>query len=248
VYAVGHAAIVADARVIAAALACGPTAISSGRTATDLHDLRSSTHSRPSMTVCRGRGKETPGIDIHRRTLQPDEITTVRGIRVTTVACTLVDLAAQEPPHRIARLIDRAIELNLYDQRSLDAQFARPRPGTGALRRILRDRDPDSHRLKLELEHAMHALIRKHDLPRPEVNAWLPDHNLSPDLLWRDARLVVELDSRRFHTAPTAFEADRRKTADLQAAGYIVRRFTWRQVTKDPDWVLAHLRHALTAR
>jgi very-short-patch-repair endonuclease len=248
VYAVGHGWLVPDARVIAAALACGPTAVASHRTAADLHDLRNSTHSRPSMAVARGRSKPIPGVDVHRRTLLPDEITTVRGIRVTTVARTLVDLAAVEPPHRIARLVDRAIELDRYDQRALDAQFARPRPGTGALRRILHDRDPDSHRLKLELEHAMHALIRAHDLPRPEVNAWLPEHNLSPDLLWRGHRLVVELDGRRFHTAPTAFEGDRRKTADLQAAGYTVRRFTWRQVTTDPDWVVGHLRQALTAR
>lgn len=67
------------------------------------------------------------------------------------------------------------------------------------------------------------------------MNAIVEGHEV--DLLWRAQRLVVELDSRAFHTDPTAFERDRRRDADLQLAGFRVLRLTWLQLTREPAWV-----------
>jgi very-short-patch-repair endonuclease len=76
------------------------------------------------------------------------------------------------------------------------------------------------------------------------VNA--PLHGYEVDLLWWQQRLVVEVDGYRFHSTRAAFERDRRKDADLQAAGYRVLRFTWRQITKESDAVIARLAQALS--
>lgn len=57
---------------------------------------------------------------------------------------------------------------------------------------------------------------------------------MMPDFLWRDARLIVEADSRRVHNTAAAFEKDRRRDQILAAAGYTVIRVTWRQLHREP--------------
>ena len=65
------------------------------------------------------------------------------------------------------------------------------------------------------------------------------------DLLWRDQRLIVEVDGYAAHSSPWAFERDRRKTAALQALGYVVLRVTPRQIADHTDAVIAWIRGAL---
>ena len=65
------------------------------------------------------------------------------------------------------------------------------------------------------------------------------------DFLWRDWRLIVEVDGYRHHGDRSAFERDRARDAHLQSLGFRVMRFTYRQVKDDPDSVLAAVR-ALT--
>jgi very-short-patch-repair endonuclease len=59
------------------------------------------------------------------------------------------------------------------------------------------------------------------------------------DALWPGQRLIVELDSWKFHSGRHAFESDRERDAALQAAGYRVVRITWRQLEADPERVAA---------
>ena len=47
--------------------------------------------------------------------------------------------------------------------------------------------------------------------------------------------LVVEADGRRWHTRASDFEKDRARDNRLQAAGYKVCRFTYRDLTDDPN-------------
>ena len=65
------------------------------------------------------------------------------------------------------------------------------------------------------------------------------------DHLWQPQRLVVEVDGFAFHSTRAAFERDRRRVADLLAAGYRVIRVTWRQLTQEPAAVVASLAAAL---
>ncbi len=65
------------------------------------------------------------------------------------------------------------------------------------------------------------------------------------DALWPQQRLIVEVDGYVFHGHRGAFERDRAKDATLTAAGYRVVRVTWRQLTRDPEAVVAMLSAAL---
>ncbi len=59
------------------------------------------------------------------------------------------------------------------------------------------------------------------------------------DFVWRDRRLIVEVDGYAFHRSPAAFERDRERDVLLQTRGWRVMRFTWRQVTQRAAWVAA---------
>jgi very-short-patch-repair endonuclease len=83
-------------------------------------------------------------------------------------------------------------------------------------------------------------------IPEPEVNVLLEagGRQYRPDFLWRDAGLIVEADSRRFHDTDSAFSSDRQREQRLQLAGWRVTRCTWEQVEREPK-VLADVIRAL---
>jgi very-short-patch-repair endonuclease len=68
------------------------------------------------------------------------------------------------------------------------------------------------------------------------------------DFLWQREKLIVEFDSWQFHGHRRAFERDRRKSVALAEAGYLVLRFTWRQLTEEPLAVIASIARALDRR
>ena len=59
------------------------------------------------------------------------------------------------------------------------------------------------------------------------------------DIVFRDVKLVVEIDGRAYHSTPEAFERDRERQNLLVAAGWTVLRFTWRDLTTRPEHVVA---------
>ena len=85
--------------------------------------------------------------------------------------------------------------------------------------------------------------MRRHGLPLPEVNQRLAGYEV--DMLWRRERLIVELDGRAYHDHE-AFERDRERDADLQAAGHRVVRVTWARLTGAPAREALRLASMLT--
>jgi very-short-patch-repair endonuclease len=86
-------------------------------------------------------------------------------------------------------------------------------------------------------------MVRRHRLPAPEVNARL--HGYEVDFLWRERRLVVEVDGGARHSTSTERERDTRKAANLIARGWTVLRLTWRQVVHEPAWAASRIRGTL---
>jgi len=68
------------------------------------------------------------------------------------------------------------------------------------------------------------------------------------DVIYRDAKLIVELDSRRWHNTRDGFESDRHRSNELVAAGWRVIRITWRMLHDDPAGVARLIRSALCGR
>lgn len=61
-------------------------------------------------------------------------------------------------------------------------------------------------------------------------------------------RLVIEVDGAAFHSAPDDFERDRRRDAHLSCAGYRTLRFSYQQIDRQPELVLAAIEAALARR
>lgn len=85
--------------------------------------------------------------------------------------------------------------------------------------------------------------MRKARLPQPEVNVRVGAYEV--DFLWRDERLVVEVDGFAFHSSQRDFERDRRRDAELAARGLTVIRVTWRQIVDEPEAMLVRIARAL---
>jgi predicted transcriptional regulator of viral defense system len=248
VYAVGHRVLSVRGRWMAAVLAAGPGAVLSHRDAGALLGLRASAGGLVEVTAPRRHNR--PGLRIHRADLAPDEVTEVDGIPVTTVARTLLDLAAVLPRAQVERAIERAEALGLADTVSLDAllQRHRGRRGTATLREA-RDTGIEPALTRSELEDRFLTFLDARGLPRPEVNVdlQLAGRWIQPDFLWRDQRLIVELDGHQTHGTRAAFERDRERDRILQADGWRVIRVTWRQLHDDPDAVARDLAGALSS-
>jgi very-short-patch-repair endonuclease len=74
------------------------------------------------------------------------------------------------------------------------------------------------------LEDDFTRFLKRHKLPLPERNQQIAGHEV--DAVYREQKLVIELDSRQFHTTPRAFETDRDRDADLLNAGFSTLRIT----------------------
>ncbi len=94
-----------------------------------------------------------------------------------------------------------------------------------------------------EAEEQMRALLHKSGLPTPSTNVSVGPYEV--DMLWRQERLVVEIDGYAFHSSRAAFERDRVRDADLQARGLRVLRVTWRQIRDEPEAVVARVARLL---
>jgi hypothetical protein len=241
VYAVGHRVLTIEGRWMAAVLATGTDAVLSHATAAAAWELRPAGAGAIHVTVPGDPGrKRRAGIRVHRSaTLAPSDTTTHRGIPITTPARTLIDLAATLKGRPLEQALDRADQLCLIDFADLSPRPGRP--GSPALQAVLSSYRPTVTRS--EMEERFLALCDDHGVPRPEANTRI--EGIEVDFVWRDARLIVEVDGYRYHRSPSAFEDDRERDVVLSLAGWRVLRFTWNQVTGRPAWVARAVRLAL---
>jgi very-short-patch-repair endonuclease len=130
----------------------------------------------------------------------------------------------------------------------LDLDGLRPqegRRGSGTLARVLETHEAGSTRTRSELEERVLSLCQSFHLPPPELNRSIEGYE--PDFVWRDARLIVETDGWRAHGTRRAFERDRRRDADLLAAGWRVLRVSYARLERERAWVAARIAEALQA-
>jgi very-short-patch-repair endonuclease len=233
VYAVGHRVLTLHGHWMAAVLACGEGAALSHTTAAAAWDLRRAGGVIHVTVPGRGGRKAPRGVSLHRSpTLSAAEITHYRGIPVTKVARTIIDLARTESVEELERVVDEA------DRRGL-VNFDHLRAARSAsLKAVLRHYDPAPTRS--EMERRFLRLCRKHGLPRPETNAIVDGYLV--DFVWRDRKLIVEVDGYRYHRSPRKFESDREQDVTLSGRGWRTLRFTWRQIHHRDAWVAAAVR------
>ena len=221
-------------QVMASCLAGGRDVVASHRTAARHWDLVGRS-GRIQLLVGGERLVRLAGVETHQTLILPPMDRTVhRGIPVTSVARTLVDLTVGQDPVAVGRWLDdamRRLGLDPRELRSCIARLAGPgRPHPSALVQALSERwegfDPGDSALEAR---ALLAIARA-GLPRPvqQHPVRRPDGSWAfIDLAYPDAMVAIELDGWEHHSTRTAFDRDRARANDLALAGWRLYRFTW---------------------
>jgi hypothetical protein len=230
VYAVGHRALPSEAEWMAAVLAGGEGAVLSHASAAALWGMRPPFRRRAEVTVPRS-SRSTSRLHRHRSLLADDEVTAHRGIPVTCVARTLLDIAAVVRSWEFERAVREAEFLKLPQRPSLvDLHLRNPGRRGARLVRVTLERlaQLPGGTSRSPLEDRFLRFLERAGLPLPETNVVLrlAGSIYEADCLWRGARLIAELDGHEAHGTRTAFERDRERDRRMQVAGWRVIRIT----------------------
>ncbi len=241
VYAVGHTAPSPVADLTAALLYAGPGAMLDGMTAAwwlQLVDRQPKTINVRTPRHCRSR----PGLGIRARSTT--DRTWHRGLPVAPIAQILLDVACELTENRLRRVLAEAEYHGWLDLATLRPALGRGHEGSTALRRALKRHEPRLAHTRSAFERRLLGLCERHELPLPEFNSPLEGYIV--DALWREERVIVELDGRDGHHTWAQIQRDRERDLRLRALGFLVLRYVWRQVVHDAASVVADLTRALS--
>ena len=227
---------------MAGLLLCGPDSAVSHRSSMAVFGVAP----RPGLVeISTAAGVRRRAVRAHRVVkLHDDDVMLRSGLRVTTPARTLVDLAASTPPAELERLVEELQVQRLAAPAEILEAIRRGagRPGVRKLRTVTAILDEPLF-TRSEAERRLRALLRSAALPMPRTNVKRAGWEV--DAVWDRHRLVVEVDGYRYHRTRAKFERDRLKDGELLVAGYRVLRVTWRQLTREPERVVAMIAAAL---
>jgi len=230
----------------AALLACGERSFISHRSAAFVWGLCKSPPGRVEVSVVGRCRTSRKGMRVHRiQKIHGDEFREHEGLWISSPARAVLEIAGTASVDEVAYLVNEGQGLRLFTPRDLAAvcRRHRGRRGAGKLAEVL----GDEHAVTItrsRAEKAFLKLIRDAQLPAPETNQRLGRY--SPDFMWREQRLIVELDSYQFHGGPAAFHNDHEKDLVYRDAGFDVLRPTRNHVVHQPARVLVMVVRALS--
>ncbi|HEX4672746.1 MAG TPA: type IV toxin-antitoxin system AbiEi family antitoxin domain-containing protein [Solirubrobacteraceae bacterium] len=234
---------------LAAVLACGDAALLSHHSAAATWGLRPSFIGDVEVIVVGADcGRNRAGIRVHRvEWLDPRDIRRYRGIPITSPARALLDIAPDLSDRELERALDEALIKRLTSHAAINAVLNAYSHRRGVARlRALADPGRPTTDTRSGGEEALLALIRKTDMPAPELNARVGHY--TADFVWREQKVIVELDGYDYHRGRAAFERDHERDAEHQRMGYLVIRVTGRQLAREPEAILVRIATALAAR
>jgi very-short-patch-repair endonuclease len=227
-----------DGHLVAALLAAGEGALLSHGTAAWRWRIIRAPPSMIELALPRDHA-QIAGLRVFvSRNLRPGDTTHNGRFPATSVARTLLDLAARYDRRALLRALAEA-EFQ-HDLRPADVErtLRRGHPGSANLRAALAQHAPGHGEMKSRLERRFRELLIRHGIELPqrnqEVGPW------TVDCLWRARRVVVELDGRQ-HERPHQADSDDDRDLWLRRHGYVVRRYGKRQIEQRPDEAIADL-------
>jgi hypothetical protein len=241
VYAVGHLPRLPVARAHGALLACGPRSVLSHRSAASLWGFY--TDWKFPFEVTTREDRRPRGITVHlSRTLIRTDVRTQLGVRTTSPARTVFDMAP--------RLNDRQLQRQVDDGRNRHYvhigelwDLAMRLPHAPAADRITELLSGGHNPTRSELEALFVEICVLADVPMPLLNVIVG--GVEVDAYFPEQGLIVELDSHAWHSGRRVFESDRKRDREHLRDGLPTIRFTWESMTFDPHGEAALLRDVL---
>ncbi len=188
-----------------------------------------------------------PGFVALHRTPDPKDVTLNQGLPAVVPACALIESLLWLPERAAVDLLDRSLQQGWWDFREF-ARRVEMRHGTRGYRRLLALRDLVAGGERAESERRLTALFRDAAITGWRVNVPIRDADGLigvVDVAFEKQRLAVEMDGLAYHSDPDRFEHDRERQNRLTRAGWDIARFTWRQLTARPEYVVTDIRTRL---
>ena len=224
-------------------LAVGPGSVGSHEAAAALHRLTGFPRGVVTLTAGRGSHPRVAGAVVHQLNDHASwHLTTIDGLPVTTVARTLVDLASLGRRRRLEIALDDAIAARLVTLpdvgRCLTSIARRGKPGVRLLSTLLDQRGPGYIPPASRLERALFDLLEQGGEPPPRRQFPFPGRMPGEgrvDAAYPDARLVIEVDGRRWHNRTADFARDRDRDNEAARAGWRTLRLLYEDVIGAPE-------------
>jgi very-short-patch-repair endonuclease len=231
------------ARIRAAVWGYGSRAAASGLAAAWWHGMTAFAPEIVEVTVPKSsHGRSRDGTRLRRRDLSSTDIVERNGLQLSAVPLTVLEAAVRTRGG--AKLFDSALQRHV-ELRTLWTAHLRNkgRHGSPAARRLLQAADGGA---KSEAERLFQRLLTS-----AGIGGWLANRRVAGyevDFVFRDAMLAIEIDGFAFHSDGNDFQHDRVKQNAIALAGWQVLRFTWLDLTRYPDRVLAEVARATDHR
>jgi len=229
-----------------AVLAGGEGSLVSHRTALLFWNLDGISAAPLEITTRFGTRPMPDGVVVHRtRRVRDREV--VAGLPVTSVPRTLLDCAGMLPPIVLTKAVDSAVRLGAARLVEL-ADFVEERGGRG-VKGTRRMRDVlalfgHDHGTGSPAESEAYFHIRDSRLPRPilqEEFSTRTGRRIVPDFYWPDLNKAVEVDGLDAHRSADALDDDLQRQNELLDLGIELRRYSARQIRRDPKGFIADL-------
>jgi len=220
----------------------------------------------PAVHITRDRSAKArrgPRLQAHRAVIYQDEVCVVGGLRVTSIARTVVDCARLLPFDNAVVLADAALRRGLVGRVDLERQLRRHArvPGARSADAVVAFADGRSSGVGTSRSR---VLFRNAGLPPPELRFVVPDladvagagsAGSESDFGYPLDRVLGEFDGweefgRLLEPAPPDWRrelvvaAERARHERLVAAGWRVVRWTWADLARPAD-LIARMREAL---
>ena len=247
VYSVGCGELPSLARELAARLWCGEGSFLSHRSAAFVWGMRKSPPAEVEISVVARECRSRDGVRVHRiAAIDRREFQREQGLWVSSPARAVLEVAAVGRRDELVDVIDAGLALRRFTAGDLKLVLERNRPcrGAGRLAALLADETVMAIS-RSKAEKALLRLIRDAGLPLPETNVKFG--RFEADFVWREQRLIVELDSATYHSGPGVFQRDHEKDLVFRGAGFDVMRPTRAHVVYEGPRVLVLIAQALAA-
>lgn len=234
-------------RLQAALLLAGPDAVLSYRSAGAVLRLEGIAAGAVEITVPRRTNYR--GIKVHfTQLLQPADVVTIDGFRVTSATRTLLDLAGVVEAEVLETALDDALRRGLTSIPRLRWTLkvnSHRRRGVRLLSQLVMERDPKARPSESIFETRLLRLFKRAGLPLPKTQ-----HEIKVgtsvvarvDFAYPELKLAIEADGLAYHSGRTRFQRDRTRYNQLTSLGWSIIRITWEDLTQRPADIIALIR------
>lgn len=231
-------------RVVGACLYGGPFAFASHRCAAALLQVDGFGYGPIEISSPR-RISATPGVSV-RRVVRPPvgDVQNSGPILVSSATRTLIEIAAVVDDETLDIALDDVLRRRLTSLPRLywrlDKIGAHGMSGARRLRTFLRERDPKALP-ESALERRFLRFLKAHGLPPPpQIQRVIDDDGFVArvDFAYPASKVIIEVDSYRYHSGKVAWERDRARRNRLEALGWCVLHTTAEQMRRRPEDIL----------